>query len=325
MAGGTASSDVLSVGACFFSKSDGVLNKTLLTTTPARAKESTARSQLECIIQSCDCRWRCIASFHAQSGVCLAALVSRLPLDWMKQCLLTSDNDNSWSTYISKEALSASVGRPNGLWLLDNLFRGCNLGSKGRLFDSSETGVTWNATGPSGIAGPEKFARLNAPSRLEIEVNQGGQLLLDFTQRFTMLVWVKTEDVAKVMPIIQGSAGANDKIQFWFYPSSNQDQILLGQKKTFLSTINGQGRLHWRHLAALVDVNTYAAFLNGSSWQLPTPNSHGRHGMPEILGLGYPPQSPPNAKYFQGSMACAAVFERVLSSEEIRSFMNFCP
>ena len=330
MVSGTASSDISSTGHCFYSKLDGVLNKTLLTTSPARAKKSTARSKLECVIQSCDCRWRCIASFHARTGVCLAASISRLPLDWMKQCgLLTSDDDNSWSTYISREALTtnASVGRPSGLWLLDNLFRGCNLGSKGRSLDFSETNVTWNVAGPSGIVGPEKFARLSAASRPKIVTYQGGQFLLDFSQRFTMLVWVKTDDVVQEMPIIQGDAGNNSVLVFWFYPSKNQDQIYLFHKATYYSDIIAQGRLHWRHLSVRKDGDTYAIFVNGSSYRFPY-REEGTNGSPEVLGLGFAPQSSRRhhaSSFYQGSMACVAIFERALSSGEIKSFMDFCP
>lgn len=319
-----SASDIISRG-CQYSKMAGALNESFLAARSINKRKIAAHSEMECVMTTCDCSTRCIASFYRPSGTCLSATITSLPLEWLKQCdLLIDASDGSWATYISSQALTSEASeRPSALWLLDDMFRGCNLGSKGRQLDCSETGVTWDAVGPLGKASRQRFARLDNNSRPVIEVSHEGQFLLNFNQSFTMMVWVKTDDVPPLKsPILDGISKGNQSLQMWFWPGANQSQIFVGHVRSFSSEIKAEGRLQWRHLS-LVYANDYKLFLNASKWEILSKYHAAKAAQPDILTVGF--RFNDRLNYYQGSMACIAIFERALQIEKIESFMNYCP
>ena len=90
--------------------------------------------------------------------------------------------------------------------MLDAENKGRNLGSKGRLLDMNEAGLTtWNTQGPRGAASNKKFVRLDASNAATIQNLHCGKHLLDFSGNFSIAVWVKTDHFMPAMLILKGS------------------------------------------------------------------------------------------------------------------------
>lgn len=169
--------------SCQLSQIDGVISDSFV------QQNISARSAIDCFVSSCDCFSRCILSFHHGSGVCLSTPLSALPLDWMRQCdLLTTSKDSAWSSYVPNEILEHGIKwkRPSGLWLLDKAFRGCNLGSKGRLLDASNVRETWTVAGPR-TSSHAKYMRFDASFYPVIQILHGNKSLINFAVRTTFL------------------------------------------------------------------------------------------------------------------------------------------
>lgn len=149
-----------------------------------RTKETRAHSELDCLLSSCSCTSPCIASFHEETGVCrwlpTPSLKIPIPFDILQR-YLSFVPDKSWSSFISRATLTNSTlwDQPSGLWLMDSVFRGYNLGSKGRRLDCSDKGVVWNDVGPRGSMSGMKFTRLSKASRPVIQNLHDGQYLLN--------------------------------------------------------------------------------------------------------------------------------------------------
>lgn len=306
---------------CRLLQVEGVLNKN------AVHRNFTARSKLDCVKSSCDCFTRCVVSFHRLSNVCISAPLSPLPLDWMQQCkLLTATEDPSWSSAISSAAItkSSTWERPKGLWLMDSVFRGCNLGTGGQKLDSSDVRVTWTRVGPRGDGSDLRYSRLDKNTRPVIQIKHGSSFLLNASQSLTVLVWVKTDNVKTAMPILEGRKKTNYTTLFWFFPSDQRDQVQMAHFKAVESTVNSQGREFWRHLVFRYHHPTsdYKMYLNGTLWpekfrfQPPITS-----WQPEKFQIGFREPS----FFFHGSMACIIFFEKALSNDEIQSVKNTCP
>lgn len=292
-------------------------------------KESTARSKLDCVISSCSGPARCIVSFHSRSGLCIASPLPRLlPLSWLKQCgLLTVTLDPLWSSYISNMP-EATWERPSGLWLMDSAFRGCNLGAKGRQLDSSDVGVGWSSVGPRGETWGLKYARLNKTSQPVIQVLHGGTYLLNFIQPFTVMLWLRNDDVDDQLVILDGRydpAPIKFATRFWFFNSRNQDMLLFCRDYCTYTTKNAMGRLWWRHVAFVFEGGqNFKVYQNGTL--LPVFKFRKDNNPSEVkqLHVGFHHQNYPNYN-FRGAMACISMFEKPLDVNEIRAIMNECP
>ena len=245
----------------------------------------------------------------------------------MQQCdLLTTTEDLSWSSSISREAITknSSWEQPSGLWLMDSVFRGCNLGFKGRKLDSSDFRVTWTVEGPRGGSLGLRYARLDTNTRPVITIKHGNSSLLNMTQSFTVMMWVKTDDVTARMPILEGREGSHYSTLFCFFPSRNLDQVQLAHSKAINTHYNSQGKLFWRHLVfRYMQPSDYKIYLNGTLWPIhqefiPNINSV----QPEKFQIGYRHRG---SFFFRGSMACVSIYEKALSSVEFQTVKNACP
>ena len=162
------------LNTCRFQTIDGVIKGHL------SHSNTTARSLLDCSISSCGCNPRCVGSFNKKSGACVTATLSAAPLAWTKAFLFSNTSDKDWVSF-APVASFISLPIAVGLWLMDNSFRGRNLGSTGQRLDSSDTGLAWTTEGPLGSSSPLKYAYFGGSATPQIQVSHSGRFLLDYT------------------------------------------------------------------------------------------------------------------------------------------------
>ena len=301
-------------------ESGGFINKKFV------KSNTTALSELDCLMSSCECSMECVITFHRESGICLSALISPMPLEWMKECLFIASNDSSWTSITRIEAVQRNVtwNRPSGLWMLDNVLRGCNLGSHGHLLDSSETGIAWSVIGPRGSGSNLRYARLGSSTRPKVQILHGGSVVLDFLKPISLLLWLKTDSVTAFMPIIEGrsSLASNGESAHIWFATNVLNQIWYRSVKGTKSTVNNQDRNNWRHMAFIyLGSNQYETYLNAQLWPEQTVLSGMTVPQPTVIQFGYREPS----FFFQGSMACIAIYEKAMTASEIKSVMTSCP
>ena len=289
-------------------------------------KRSKTDSLIDCLSVSCNCDVRCIASYNPETGLCLSVSIAAVPLDWMKDCDFLVADTGGWVTYISVHP-ETSLERPSAFWMMDDLCRGRNLGSKGSQLDSSVAGVPWSVVGPlHGVSSSRRFARLNASTRPEIQVRHDGNYVLDFTRPFTIALWVKSDDVISRMPLVDGwnSDAAKYAMHFWFFSSKSQDQVYIWHSLRSFSKVNNAGRLGWRHIIATSNDRTHTKFfLNGTVWPLDR-NIVGslQRVNPDKILIGRRVND--NSNIFKGGVGCVVILERAISDEEAGKLMNMC-
>lgn len=304
--------------ACHFFKSNSVIRE--------RAQHKTVRavSLLDCVRSVCKCSFPCAASYHMTSGRChgIALLITSQGLA-KSQCLLTASTDPYWVTFVSgqRQAPKASV-----LWLLDSVCKGKNLGIKGSLLQMTTSGVAFPTIGPHGASSSTRYCRLDANTKPEVQVYHGSSYSIDFIHAFTIALWVKTNDVVANMPLLDGIlmdgiSGNTYGTHFWFYGTQSQNQLCLAHNRFLFSTVNGDERLQWRHVAVTFrGSNQYEMFRNGETWPISRNETTTITKVnPKKIHIGYR-----GSDIFQGSMACVTIFEQALTKEDIRNLMTLC-
>lgn len=286
-------------------------------------RNSTAQSLLNCLMSTCSRLERCVASFNKKTGACMTATLSTIPQrSWKKDFLFNNDIDKNWvSSFLLRDPALA----PAGMWTMDSFFRGRNLGYKGKVLDSSETGLTWSSEGPRGPLTPFKYALFTGKERPQIQVIRNSIFHIDFTKPFTVALWVKTDAREAIQPLLQGWNTVNDTtaFQFWFYNSKNLDQIFLNANNRIYTELNGTNKLLWRHIAVTYDgKDQYSAYLNGTNWPISIQKGSLTRVNPDVIQIGFLINS---NNVFKGSMACIAIFQRNLTTNEVRAFMLTCP
>ncbi len=213
------------------------------------------------------------------------------------------------------------------LWAFDSVCRGRNLGTKGRLLDSSETNVNWTAHPLECPNSELKIAHIGAGSELMAALRHGGTQLLNFTQPFTLGLWLKTDDVYGRMPILDGY---NDEarartLQFGFLWSFYQNQLMvIGYRKIF-SVKNLPGRTTWRHIAVMYLGGTeYDFFLNGRRIN-PFDNGTLVSARQDTDRLFIGMVAYNRGSFLQAKLACVSMFERSMTADELEKWTATCP
>ena len=153
---------------------------------------------------------------------------------------------------------------------------------------------------------------------------------------FSWTVWVKAKQpLGHIAPIFETRNGATETPHLWFFPSSNADQVILNLRppnhvstllrNEFITRVNSTHRDQWRHIAAVYDyVNGGRVYLNGLLWPIAVEvMTTTGIGDATSLHLGYRPGA--EIHTFEGAFACAMVFEKALSEEEVKQVMDACP
>ena len=304
----------------------------------------TAPDEIACGRRACGCRSEpCVFSFHP-SGRCLSRAGPHMPLAWIKEPLPWINDSQSWLNatfpWIAQRKtewvsfVSGAVDLPKALWPLSSVYGGRNLGSLGQRFNiSAVDNVAWTGTGPLGQS-IGKFARLDGSTNPRVVAQHDGKKLLDLSKPFTITMWVKTDDVTRSMPLLEGYEGSAISFAFWFFPSNTQNQLFAFQNATrypyhqFLSTLDDTDRLEWRHLACVHDgQGSFSFYLNGNQWPVSERinSSHAISSLSEVLTMNIGFRSADigfqNGGFvrFFGNMACIMIFEQALTADKIKS------
>ncbi len=303
--------------AARFTKVEGIVKESV------RHRATTSRSAIDCLRKVCEDNTHCAASFHQDSKKCFVVFISSAPIPWTKSCFLTSVAEPGWVTFIPLVD-PTSLELPSALWLFDNVCRGQNRGSKGGQLDSTTDGITWPADGPRGGGSGLKFARLGPGSRPVIQVRHEGSFLLDFTQPLTISVWVKTDNVAGVFPIIDGRNTDINSLAalLWFFDSPNLDQMHYAGTRVVQSVLNASFKFQWRYIVLVfTGGDNFTYYLNGTVWNLKVVKASVLARVnPDKINVGF--RLP--TKFFRGIIACFTIYERALPLSEVRELQTFC-
>lgn len=309
---------------CGFSNVDGVLNGTY------SHMNSTAVGLLDCIASNCGCKARCGGSFNKKTGLCMTAFMSSALVTCMKDVFFIKSSDDSWISFVPMVPRANLIPKPSALWLMDNRSGGRNLGSKGPLLDIIHKGLTWNSEGPLGSMSPLKYARNFKAAESKIQLFHNGSHALNFTQPFTISLWLKTDDFSESGVILDGIGKFNNwATTLYLYPSKNRDQITLSQKVEAKTIVNDTNKFDWRHITAIYlgETNRYAFYLNGTVWPIFNIKTVTEYSVPTVIpdyiNLGYYAWT--SSHTYKGSMACITFFEKALTQQEVQNLMENCP
>lgn len=284
----------------------------------------TADSLLGCLIRTCAGLDRCVVSFNVNTGACRVVNSRVQLLSWSRTEVLdiNADDKNAWHTFAPIAITQAdALPHPLGLWLLDSTTRGSNLGSRGHALNFTETGIKWNAEGPRRLSTGLTYARLDGYHRGFITNRINGSFALHFTKAFTVGFWVRTDNRAAFLPIINGQTNSVDVAYIWFRPSYYFDQITFYGKETVVSSRESRDKLFWRHMAVVYDGINYSLYLNATAWEVSSKAANSRQNVdPETILLGYRP-----GYVLIGAMACLSFFDEALTLEQVRTLMQICP
>jgi len=236
-----------------------------------------------------------------------------------QQFVLVNGSD-PWVTFV----IPAPDESPSALWLFDDVNKGRNLGKKGSQLDMTTVGLVWNTVGPRGAASARRYSKYVGPGGPTVQLQHDGSYALTFTGPYTITFWVKTDNVAVRMLLIEGYP--NPSFEIWFWPSDQRDQILVAPASPnheYTTVRNATGNDEWRHIAfvyrAVGDVSFY---LNGHAWQHTSTTASSIVKQPTKICLFehclYRDQ-------LHGSMACLSMFDRALTQEEMVFIMRSCP
>lgn len=292
-------------------------------------KNVSAESKLACVISSCRCDPTCSVSFNSNNRQCVVSNQGgRFPdsiNDPAESAIIIYPGNEDWITLV------VILQIPSGLWRFDNEHRGTNLGSKGAVMDCTTDGLTWGEPGPPGLSSGFVYPRKDVDdgsTTPKLPLKSEGKNLLDFSKPYTITVWLKTDvDKRKWFLILEGFP--KDTIDFWFYPTSQIDQIqhtpFKDLNQYYRTVINATGKSHWRHIAVVYEsVTQVRIYLNSTPWQLETvANGAQTVSYPDYFCLWQ--HCGVAGSGFWGSMACLSIYERALSASEIRAVMNACP
>ena len=290
-------------------------------------KNITASSLLSCIIFGCDdmLTLRCVGSFNQKTGACRTATLNAVPLSWTKAYIFNNSSDEDWVAFAPSRSL-VSQQTPPGLWMMDHMFRGRNLGSAGSFFDSSVEGLKWSSAGPLGASSDWKYSLFDGSQKPAIINKQNDHYFIDFTKPYTLGVWIKTVDQRKNFPVIEGWSTIGDERSWyiWFFRSTRADQItVLGNAWGTRSFVNNTSKLLWRHLAVSYrGGKDISLFLNGSIWAIEyTIPAHTTNlKFAEVFNIGHRG----NDRY-KGSIACLIYYKSAFNAEQVRTLMHNCP
>lgn len=287
-------------------------------------KNTTSHSLLDCALSNCICNGRCIVSFHTKTGACRTITLSAAPLSWTKRFIFNNRSDTSWESFIPVESLNTPSIFPEGFWMMDNSLRGLNIGSKGNRLDSTDGNLTWSRKGPLDTRTNLRYSHFISGETPQVQIRQSSAFVLDFTTAHTVAVWVKTDAVSALLPMLDGWNKPKNTYacHFWFYPSKNRDQLQWSANHFLLTTINGTDRLEWRHVAVTyAGGSQYTFYLNANPWPIwVTIVGTLDRVNPDVINFGHRDDS-----HLRGSMACISIFEKALTQAEIRTLMVNCP
>lgn len=300
---------------CSFETTDDVIREDL------SLENSTAHSALDCLIRNCGCNARCVVSFNQVTGACMTATLSAAPLAWTKRFLFRSTKDKNWRSFAPKASV-VSLPTAVGLWLMDNTFRGRNLGSIGQRLDSSDSGLVWNSEGPLGPRSPLKYAYFNGRAKSKIRNRYNFNYLLSFVKTITIGLWVKTSNRDSKEPLLEGKVLFKKSSDLCLVLSETKDTLYVHGNRIVQTVVNGTDRLQWRHITAVFNGRILTSiYLNANKWSM---KSHDDDKMfkvsPDIINFGSK-----GSLSFMGSMACISFFNVSLTQEEVRSLMHSCP
>ena len=307
---------------CHFLRMDGVLSEALT------KKNTTAKSEFDCVVSTCTCAERCLVSFNPKTGVCRSALLSSaLPLNWTLACFFEATNATSpWSSFMSVTSVGgASWERPSALWVLDDRVRGCNVGSRGRLLNSAMMGFQWSVGGPRSSG--SKFPLFSTSARAEIEVLHDGKYLLNFTQSFSIMFWMRARHGSPPRRVIvHGIAAPSDRMSMQIGFNEYSDRIVYNHRTKGVTSGLEASSSYWRHFALTYNGTDYVTYRNGSVWRqdIIRATSYSAGPQPDKIYIGFTRRGT-DAQRYDGSLACLAVFERSLMASEIARVMNSCP
>lgn len=270
------------------------------------------RSKADCVRALCQPALSCAVSFHAASGTCTAASINTRLFGWTIGASLTSDP--SWTTLLPRSS-AVTLELPAGLWSLNPVNRGRQLGTSGSSLNIVETGLAnWNCAGPTGSP------VLSLTTSNQAVINNAN--LLNFNSHFTIAAWVSTNG-PKAVAIVEGTPFGS--ISFMLLKSGTSDELHLRlqyPKHYYRAKMDAAANRYWRHVAVVYrGVDNVQYFLNATSLTLTEKDYRDTSVIkPSRFLFGRTSLASNNF-----CMACLAVFERALSGAQLQDLMHTCP
>lgn len=288
-------------------------------------RSSQANSAFQCLIWSCGCHSRCIASFHEGTGVCRSISLGNLPYQWLKSCPTFATNDSSeWTTFLA-DSSAEEYTRPAGLWVLDNAFRACNLGRTGQTVTLREGGLKYLDPGPGQATGA-RFARFHKNIYPLIRHKLQGSSIFNFNKPFVIALWVRmsVHQTPKALSLLNGW---NDKA----FRSSIV--LTMERKKKDAFYFNHYRELEaslekstsWRHISWMFfGKKMYFFSADGKFVDLTqSVESDVDPIQPTDFFIGYI-WGKEDFRFF-GNMACISIYERIDRNESFDKIRKSCP
>lgn len=304
---------------CFIQKKNYIIR-------PEYVRAQSIRKGPKDCLNKCSCNPRCISSFDWETGICTTTFLSAT-LQWTKQHVMTEKNLTLYFHARSAESQTNKMPKPVGVWPMDNIFKGKNIiGSKSTCLDMSQSDLAWNKEGPLGSKSPLKYIHFGGNGRLSMQNRFGGWYQLDFERRYSIGMWVKTDDKVTEMPLLEGWNADDNYVatNLWFATSKIQDQLSNHGRVISMTKPDHTDRLKWRHITLVYDgVKKYDFYLNANIMSKESDKQYlYRRNNPDIINFGF---SKNKEKYFFGSMSCISFFDVALSQKQIYLLMKSCP
>lgn len=285
----------------------------------------------ECVRRKCGENRNCAATYRSKR--CFSVILSAQIIYWMRHKLTQKDD---FHTIFNGPESFFIAEAPQVLWLFDEVSRGINLGTQGsNIFTPMHCNylhrrVTFNQTGPNPGWTLRYLYQTDIPPGGEN--NRPIENAFDFTDDYTFVLWIKTEQRDHPMTLFLANPGGTwlDMVRkdnltifkFQAYPEGTKSTRTIESKP-----LNATTALQWRHIAFTFHRHccgkmSVKFYINGDLFHFQDrPEACAKITSSYYLLFLY--------KYYDaqfiGSMACVMLFNRILAQREIQHVMHNCP
>lgn len=303
----------------YFSKMAGVLKGL------QGEKRINASSLFDCLARSFCFDEECALSYHENLGRCLYAAVGMFAR-LRTQCIFEHTPDPSWISFVTTQP-QERFGHPLGLWLLDTVCRGRNLGSWGRDKNVEVAGdlVDWNhESKPENRAGAGNFhfLKLEGNYSLRIDLQEAARFTED--QPFSLALWVKANAKKNSMTILEAYNKEGQPAFIMRISTKTKKHLLVRRIGRFTAVLNlpEKNVPTWIHMAVVFSgEQKHEFYINGNNVFVEGRTLSGPRRRFDKLYIG---GKLPNHSLI-GSAACLAIYKETLSQRRVKLLMDNCP